>query len=96
MKIKYGNNENCRNTIHEKPHEDIVIWRLQHRKQTTKNFTVGRDLDHMGQVPCSPARAGGGGGRPRGGTFIDAVVSNTENTCAILTITAYMCWGLYK
>lgn len=28
MKIKYGNNENCRNIIYEKLYEDIVIWRL--------------------------------------------------------------------
>lgn len=34
MKIKYGNNENCRNTIREKPHEHIETWCLQNRKQT--------------------------------------------------------------
>lgn len=34
MKIKYGNNENCRNTIQEKPHQHIMTWCLQNRKQT--------------------------------------------------------------
>ena len=33
MKIKYGNNENCRSTIHENPHQHIEIWCLQNRKQ---------------------------------------------------------------
>lgn len=49
MKIKYGINDNCRNTIHEKPQEHIVTRRLQNTKQITvkklyswKGFSVIR------------------------------------------------------
>ena len=34
MKIKYGNNKNCRNTIHENPYEHVEIWCLQNREQS--------------------------------------------------------------
>lgn len=34
MKIKYGNNENCRSTVQENPHQNIEIWCLQNTTQT--------------------------------------------------------------
>ena len=51
MKIKYGKNKNCRNNIHEKPHELVITWCLQKRKKHSQR-TVQKEgiFDHMGQV----------------------------------------------
>lgn len=68
MKIKYGNNENCRNTIHEKPHEHIVPWCLQNRKQTEvkelysgKGFSIIRAMSLALPPGLGVAKSGGRG-----------------------------------
>lgn len=72
MKIKYGDNENCRNTIQEDPQEHIVLRCLQSRKQTTVHELLEEILGQMGQAPCSAARAGDGmeGNQPEGSCLI--------------------------
>ena len=64
-RIKYGNNENCRNNIQENPHEHIEIWCLQNRKHSYRSLQLEGIAAHVGQVPCliqgwSRGRAGGG------------------------------------
>ena len=65
MKIKYGNNENCRKNIQENPHEHIEIWCLQNRKHSYRSLQLEGIVAHVGQVSClnqgwSRGRAGGG------------------------------------
>lgn len=78
MKIKYGHNDNCRNTIQEKPHEHVVTWCLQNREQTRQSASQLEGIllrDHMGHVSCSAAGLGveERGGKTRCRNSIDGV-----------------------
>ena len=59
-RIKYGNNENCRNNIQENPHEHIEIWCLQNRKHSFRHLQLENIVDHVDQVPCLAVRNGAG------------------------------------
>lgn len=88
MKIKYGDNESCRNTIQENPQQHIGLWCLQSRKQTTVHELLEGILDQMGQVPHSAARAGGvEGNKPGGGSCLMWWSHTQRIPTALLTIT---------